>query len=186
MDGLPKNTALIVVDVQQGFDDPQWGIRNNPEAEQNIANLLKGWRTANRPIFHIRHKSLAPGSVLAADSPGGQVKREAASLPDEPVIFKRVHSGFIGTDLERRLREAGIETVVIAGITTDHCVSTTARMAADLDFKVYVVSDATVAFDRVGIDGTPLSAQTIHDVNLASLNGEFATVLTTSALLTTR
>ncbi|WP_198038498.1 isochorismatase family protein [Photobacterium angustum] len=50
-----KNPALIIIDVQKGFDDPYWGRRNNPEAESNITLLLSKWREKELPIVHIQH-----------------------------------------------------------------------------------------------------------------------------------
>ena len=102
---------------------------------------------------------------------------------DEPIITKRVHSAFIGTNLEQRLRDQDITQVVIVGLTTMHCVSTTSRMAGNLGFKTIVIGDATAAFERTGYDGQRFSAQTVHDVALAELHGEFATVMDTDSLL---
>jgi nicotinamidase-related amidase len=183
MQQLPANAALILVDVQQAFNDPSWGQRNNPDAEHNVAALLAGWRAAKRPLFHIQHRSQRPQSLFHPDAPGFQVKPEAQPLADEPVIYKNVNSSFIGTDLEQRLRTAGIGTVVICGITTDHCVSTTTRMAGNFGFEAFIVADATATFERTGPDGRHYSAQEMHATALASLHGEFATVVSTPAVL---
>lgn len=180
---FPHNTALILIDVQQGFDDPVWGTRNNPDAESNMARLLAAWRESGRPVIHVQHHSRHAGSPLHPDLPGSAIKGMVQPRPGEPLITKDVNSAFIGTDLEHQLREAGISTVVIVGLTTMHCVSTTARMAGNLDFETIVVSDATAAFDRTGYDGTHFSAETIHAVALAELHGEFATVIDTAAIL---
>jgi len=99
------------------------------------------------------------------------------------VIEKNANSAFIGTDLEQRLRERGIGVVVVTGLTTDHCVATTARMAGNLGFDTYVVSDATATFDREGPDGERYSAEQVHAINLASLHGEFARVISADELL---
>ncbi len=180
---LPPATALIVIDVQQAFDHPRWGLRNNPQAEANVSRLLSGWRASGRPVIHVRHRNTAPGQLFSEGEPGFEVKPEATAVEGEPVLYKRVNSGFIGTDLEQRLRAAGIGDVVLCGITTDHCVSTTTRMAGNLDFAAVIVSDATATFERTGPDGRHWSAEDMHDTALASLNGEFATIMTTDAVL---
>jgi len=183
MNTLHRNAALLIIDVQQGFDDARWGRRNNPQAEENITALLAAWRESGRPVFHTQHMSLTPGSPLASGAPGNQIKAIVEPRNGEPVIFKNVNSAFIGTDLEQQLRAAGIEQVVVTGLTTDHCVSTTARMAGNFGFDVLFVADATATFERIGPNGKHYTADVIHDVHLASLNGEFATVVTTSDLL---
>jgi len=183
---LPKNAALIIVDVQKGFDDPGWGRRNNPSAEENIAKLLDAWRRAGSPIYHIRHRSRLKDSPLNPASAGFEFKEIVKPLPDEQVIEKEVNSAFIGTDLEKRLHNRGIETVVIVGLTTDHCVSTTARMAGNLGFQTYVISDATATFDRNGPDGRHFDAEEMHAVSLASLNEEFAKIVETADILVER
>jgi nicotinamidase-related amidase len=180
--------ALILIDIQQGFDDPAWGLRNNAGAEANAARLLRAWRAAGLPRFHVRHASKLPTSPLSPTGPGFAFKPDAAPEPGEPEIVKSVNSGFIGTELEARLRAVGIERVVIAGLTTPHCVSTTARMAGNLGFETVVAGDACAAF--VPADGydwggglLPADPELVHAYALAHLNGEFATVLTTDVIL---
>lgn len=183
MESFPQHTALIIIDVQQGFDDPIWGQRNNLQAEPNIIRLLSAWRHTKRPIFHIQHTSLESASPLRADSAGHNFKEGMQPQNAEPVIQKHVNSAFIGTDLEARLRQNAIDTLVIVGLTTDHCVSTTTRMAGNLGFNTYVISDATATFDRTGYDGEWYSAENIHAISLASLHQEFATVVDTNTVL---
>lgn len=178
-----QNTVLLIIDVQKGFDEPIWGARNNPQAEDNIARLLGAWRKNGRPVFHIQHMSLSPTSPLYPSHPGNAIKDVLLPLAGEPLIQKNVNSAFIGTDLEQRLREIGCKSLVIVGLTTPHCVSTTTRMAGNLGFETYLVSDATAAFELTGHDGRKYSAQEIHDVTLATLSGEFATVVETDSLL---
>jgi len=101
----------------------------------------------------------------------------------ERLFQKHVNSAFIGTNLEDVLRRDEIETLVILGIVVDHCVSTTARMAANLGFKVIVAADATIAHERKSYDGRRFDAELVHAVSLASLHGEFATVELTEAIL---
>ncbi|MFD0694537.1 cysteine hydrolase family protein [Paenibacillus sp. GCM10027628] len=172
--------ALIVIDVQKAFEDPAWGSRNNPQAEGQIAFLLESWRKREMPIIYVRHVSrerFARGTV------GFEFKTEAMPLPGETVLEKTVNSAFIGTDLEQRLRELSCDTVVIVGLTTNHCVETTTRMAGNLGFTAYLVSDATATFDRVGPDGYVHKAEEIHRMTLANLHEEFATIVTTRELM---
>jgi nicotinamidase-related amidase len=181
---LSSNAALITIDVQKAWDDPILkDRRNNPDAERRMAELLAAWRRTGRPIFHVRHDSLLSDSLFRSDRPGNEIKDEVKPMGDEPVIGKNVNSAFIGTDLEERLRDAGIDEVVIVGMATDHCISTTARMAGNLGFKTVVVSDATATLDRVGADGKRYDAQLIHETSLASLNGMFAEVIDSKQLL---
>ena len=170
--------TLIAIDVQRAFDDPRWGERNNPDAEKQIASLLAAWRTAQAPVIHVRHRSLHPDGLFRG--PALEFKPGAEPLAGEIVIEKNVNSAFIGTDLEDRLRDGRIKTVVIAGLTTDHCCSTTARMAANLGFEVWFVSDATATFPRLAPGGRLFSATDMHESALASLVDEFADVIETS------
>ncbi len=178
-----RKTALLVIDVQKAFDDPSWGRRNNPDAESNIALLLSEWRKHELPIIHVRHCSVAPNSPLHPEHAGNEFKEEAQPLPEEKQFSKSVNSAFIGTELEKYLQEHDISSLVVVGLTTDHCVSTTTRMAANLGFNVTLIADATATFDREGHDGVMYSADEIHKINLASLNGEFCVVRSTREAL---
>ncbi|WP_435196603.1 cysteine hydrolase family protein [Natronomonas sp. EA1] len=175
-------TGLVLIDVQTGFDDPAWGTRNNPDAEAAIAALLAGFRAAGAPVFHVRHASTEEGSPLRPDGPGFAFKPEGEPEAGEPTFEKSVNSGFIGTGLEDALRNAGVERVVVCGFTTDHCVSTTTRMAENLGFEVAIVRDATATFGRE-LDGEAIDAETNHRVALAQLQGEFAEVVTVADVL---
>jgi len=176
-------SALLLVDFQEAFHDPGMGPRNNPQAEANAAQLLAGFRAAGKPVIHVRHDSIEPGSRLAPGAPGNAVMDFAAPLPGEAFVVKSVNSAFIGTTLKAVLREVGIHDLVIAGITTDHCVSTTTRMAANLGFSVTLAADACFTFDRTAPDGTVIPAQTVHDVELAILSGEFADIRSVDQIL---
>lgn len=180
---LPQSAALIIVDVQQAFLHPRWGQRNNPNAESNIARLLAAWRNAERPIRHVVHDLTEPDSLLRPGLPGNAIQPAAAPKTGEPVYRKHVNSAFIGTNLEKDLRQDGIDTLVIVGLTTNHCISTTARMAGNLGFKTYVVSDATATYDRAALDGTLRSAEAVHSAALSDLHQEFATVVDTAEIL---
>ncbi|HEY8004309.1 MAG TPA: cysteine hydrolase family protein [Phenylobacterium sp.] len=178
-----RQPALLLVDVQEGFDDPAWGPRNNPDAERRIAEILEAWRRAAAPVMHIHHASPAPDGLLRAGTAGHAPKPAARPAGDEPIYVKSVNSAFIGTTLEADLRRRGLDAVVIVGLTTNHCVSTTARMAANLGFATTVVSDATATFDRLGLDGRIRPAAEVHAAALSDLWREFAEIVDTETLL---
>ncbi|HEY8183712.1 MAG TPA: cysteine hydrolase family protein [Thermoanaerobaculia bacterium] len=176
--------ALLIIDVQKAIDDPSWGDdRNNPSAESNIARLLTRWREKGWPVFHIRHVSRDPQSTYRPGQPGAEFKAEVMPLAGERVIDKHTNSAFIGTTLERDLRARDITEVVITGVITNNSVEASARMAGNLGFTTFVVADATATFGRRDFAGQWRSAADVHAMSLANLQGEYATVLTTDALL---
>ena len=180
---LSSKSALILVDVQRGFAHPSWGERNNPRAEIQMARLLAAWRARGWPVLHVKHNSRNPSSPLHPSHDGNGFQDLVAPRPDETVIEKDVNSAFIGTNLESELRKRGATQLVLVGLTTPHCVSTTARMAGNLGFDTYVVSDATAAFEWRSHTGTRLMPEEVHFHALAALHGEFATVVTTSTIM---
>jgi nicotinamidase-related amidase len=178
------NAALILIDIQAGFhDESYWGARNNPDAEQNASKILNAWREKGLPVFHVKHNSTNPKSRLFPNQPGNELQSIVTPLSTEPVIEKNVNSAFIGTDLKERLDKQQIKSLVFVGLTTDHCVSTSVRMAGNFGFDVQLISDATATFDKVSHTGEKIPADIIHKANLASLHNEFATVITTQQLL---
>jgi nicotinamidase-related amidase len=183
MDDGNAVVALLLIDLQQGFDDSSWGRRNNPAAERNAARLLAAWRAGNRPLVHIQHRSTERGSPLRPGQPGVEFNPVVAPLDAEPIMAKTVNSAFIGTGLERYLRDHMVDRVVIVGLTTNHCVETTARMAGNLGFRPILVADATAAFDRRGPDGTTWPAETIHAISLANIHNEFGEIASTDEVL---
>lgn len=173
--------VVLPIDIQKGLDEyaERYAKRSNPEFEANTVRLFAAARAAHHPIIHIKHNSVEPGSFLRPDAPGNAFKPEAEPLPGEEVIEKTVNSAFIGTGLEQRLHVMGADHLLIFGLTTEHCVSTTTRMAGNLGFRVTLVGDATAAFETVTPAGETIDAETHHKVHLAALHGEFANVITT-------
>ncbi len=186
MNILSKNPALLLIDLQKGWAKTEhWGgNRNNPDAEIVAESLLELWREKNLPIFHIIHSSKDPNSELHASKSGYEMLDAFRPQEGEPLIIKQVNSGFIGTDLKEQLDQANIETLVIAGLTTNHCVSTTTRMAGNFGYEVFLVADATATFDRKGLNGEVFPAELVHQTALASLNEEFATVVNGQEIIT--
>lgn len=180
-----QKPALLLIDIQKGFEDETYwgGNRNNPEAESVAGKVLALWRNQKWPIFHVQHSSTNPKSRLHESNPGFAFQEIVAPLEGEPVIRKNVNSAFIGTDLKAQLEAQNIRILVIAGLTTNHCVSTTTRMAGNFGFEVYLLSDATATFDRKGVNGELFSSEVIHQTTLANLQDEFAQVIPSETLL---
>ncbi|WP_077799030.1 cysteine hydrolase family protein [Streptomyces sp. JHA26] len=184
---IAENAALVVVDVQKGFEELGfWGTRNNPAADDNIAALIDVWQSTGRPVVFVRHDSVKPGSPLRTGYDGNDFKeyveqRRGKGSGAELLITKSVNSAFLGTpDLGAWLREQGIAQVVLAGIQTNMCVETTARMGGNLGYDVLVAFDATYTFDLEGPFGWRQGADELARASAVSLHGGgFARVVTT-------
>ena len=180
---LPANAALILIDLQNAIDHPSWGQRNNPEAESNVASLLRAWRATCRPVYHIRHDSTELDSHYRPGQSGNHFKPEAQPAAGEIVIPKRTNSAFIGTGLETRLRQANQNLLVAAGVITNNSVEATVRMAGNLGFDTYLVEDATFTFGRRDWRGAWRTAEEVHAMSLANLDGEYCSVIRTAQIL---
>lgn len=185
MTSLFNQPALLVLDVQKGFDDPYWGKRSNPHAEENILKLLTEWRMRGWEIIYSQHLSLLPKSPLNYQNKlGVEFKETIKPLPGEVVFQKNVNNAFIGTKLETHLKDKQITSVVITGLSTQHCVSTTTRMSGNLGYQTFLVEDAIAAFEITDHNGNYHSAEDVQTLEVAALHKEFATIVKTNDLLT--
>ncbi|KAE9366633.1 Isochorismatase hydrolase [Stipitochalara longipes BDJ] len=196
-----QKTALLLIDIQDGLSHPTyWGpSRSNPSFESNITSLLPIYRklitsttspseASPHKIIHVAHGSKSVDSPLHPSKPGFAFQSFTTPLPHELVITKNVNSAFIGTNLEEVLRnhfEAKAGTLWVVGLTTDHCVSTSVRMAGNLGVcdgrdgekgEVILVGDATACWKKS--EEFPFDAETIHAVHVDSLK-EFASIAKT-------
>lgn len=173
---LPGNAVLLLVDLQRAVDDPCWGERNNPQAEQVVARLLACWRSQHRPICHVRHDSQQAGSTYRPGQPGHDFKPQALPQPDEWLLPKQTNSAFIGTDLQARLAAIDCTTLVVVGVATSNSVEATVRMAGNLGYTVYLVADGCFTFARRDWAGCWRTADEVHAMSLANLDGEYCRV----------
>jgi len=181
---LNKNSALLLVDIQKAFLEKDYPgiIRNNEDAEFICGKILKKWRTLNLPVIHVRHSSTNPESKLHKSKPGFEFNDYVIPLKTEMVLTKKVNSAFIGTNLEDILFKGNINTLVIVGMTTNHCISTTVRMSGNLGFNTYLISDSTACYNAKAMNGEVIDCNTIYNATLASLQEEFATVIDSKEL----
>lgn len=187
----PSRTALLVVDMQADFASPEgaagrWGLDLStvPDALAAAERLARAARAAKVPVL-FAGLFTSPGT----DSPawnermrrrGGDPDVEAALCREgapgsafvgpwpasgEIVIRKTRYSAFWNTDLDARLKALGVDTLVLAGLTTECCVADTARDAFNLDYHVFVVADACAAYEP----GLHAGALRILDLNTAIL-----------------
>ena len=181
---IKKNPALLLVDIQKAFLEKDYPglIRNNEHAEFICGKILKKWRTLDLPIIHVRHSSTNPESKLHNSRLGFEFNDYVTPLETEMVLTKEVNSAFIGTNLENILIKSHIDTLVIVGMTTNHCISTTVRMSGNLGFDTYLISDSTACYNTKGMNGEIIPCNTIYNSALASLQEEFATVIESKEL----
>ena len=174
-----SNRALIVIDVQKGFEEYDIkGERNNPDCEANIVKLIDAWRNKNLPIVYVKHNSKSETSVLRPNQPGNDFKDIITGTPDL-LVTKSVNSAFYGTpDLYKWLQENQIEAVAICGIQTNMCCETTARMSGNLGLDTWFILDATHTFAKT-FNGVKVSAEELARVTAVNLSGEFAEILST-------
>ena len=182
---LRTPAALVVIDFQRAFDDADhWGRRNNPDCERNVAALVAEWQRRGWPLIFVRHDSVEAGSPLRPGAPGNALRPELEGVEPDLLVAKQTNSAFFGEpDLKEWLDGRRLHTLVLAGITTNHCVETTARVAANLGYDIRFVLDATHTFDRTGPDGRTLTAEELAQATATSLHGEFAQIVSTSDLV---
>ena len=184
MEFITKNPALILVDIQKAFLDKDYPgkKRNNLNAEFICGQILKKWRNLGLKVIHVRHSSINPKSKLHKSMPGFEFNNYVKPKKDELVLTKNVNSAFIGTELDQTLKKLKIETLVIIGMTTNHCISSTVRMSGNLGYETYLISDSTACFNTMGIDGKEIDCELIYNLSLANLKGEFAEIINSKEL----
>lgn len=182
------DTALLLIDVQKGVHVlDHWGgptgRMNNPGCEDRLRALLDAFRAAGRQVAFTRHDSREPDSPLKFSLPTGDQLDGLDPAPGDIVVEKNVNSGFIGTDLDARLKAAGIRRLVVAGYFTNFCVETTVRMAGNMDYDTYLAHDACATCNRIDLHGADHDPELVHDMAVASMHGEFCTALPTERLI---
>jgi nicotinamidase-related amidase len=183
---ITPSTTLLIIDMQKAIDDPCWskeGPRNHPHAEAAALRLIDVWRAGRRPIYHVRHDSVEPLSTYRPGQPGNAFKTGFEPLPGEEMISKQTGSAFVATALAQKLRRRGQLELVVAGVITNNSVETTVRHAGALGFQVTLAEDACFTFARRDWRGVLRSAEEVHALSLANLQGEYCRVATVAEVL---
>tara|TARA_B100001057_G_C22640679_1_gene868119 strand:+ start:412 stop:981 length:570 start_codon:yes stop_codon:yes gene_type:complete len=184
MELINKNPALLLVDIQKAFlnKDYPGKKRNNNDAELICGKILQKWRELNLKIIHVRHSSTDTNSMLYESNPGFEFNDYVKPIRNELVLTKKVNSAFIGTGLNKILKKSKIKTLVVIGMTTNHCISTTVRMSGNLGYETYLISDSTACYNTIGLNGKEIDCEIIYEASIASLKDEFAKIINSNEL----
>ncbi len=169
--------ALLIVDVQNDyFTGGAMPLSNMDDAARQVSALLERFRQAGAPVYHVQHLATRPGSTFfVPDTEGCEIHPAAAPGAGEPVVVKHFPSAFRDTDLDERLRDAGIDKLVICGAMTHMCIDTTTRAAFDLGYACTVAADACATRD-LEFDGRQVAAADVQSAFMAALSMPFAAV----------
>lgn len=165
----PKNAALIVVDVQNDFVNPDGSAGKRGEdcsaalaMVPNLLQLIEEARRVGLTIVYIRtthsewtdtpswiyRSSQKSGlSTCREGSWGAEFYEGISPLPSERVVIKHRYSAFINTDLNTVLKARNIQSVLVCGVATNVCVETTARDAYMYDYYVTMIDDCSAAYE---------------------------------------
>ena len=159
-------TAVLVIDVQQGLCEGEGAAFDCPGTISRINQVTRKARQAGAPVVFIQHES--PAGYLEHGTPAWQLAHGLEVAPTDLRIRKTTPDSFLRTELESRLRQAGIEQLVVCGMHSEFCVDTTTRRALALGFPVVLVSDA-----HTSAGNTALTAQQViahHDATLTHIS----------------
>jgi nicotinamidase-related amidase len=170
-----RDACLVLIDLQYEYLAGPIALPDAKAAIANTARLLARARAAGTSIFHIAHKG-RPGGLFDRSAERGAIVAELTPQAGEPVIEKGLPNAFAGTDLQARLAATERKDIILAGLMTHMCVSSTARAGLDLGFRITVDADSCATRDLPDGRGGTIAAATIHDIALAELSDRFAII----------
>ncbi|MBO0752203.1 MAG: cysteine hydrolase [Bradyrhizobiaceae bacterium] len=170
-----SGATLLLIDFQNEYVGGPLGLPGAAGAVQRAARLLGRARDAGAPVVHVAHKGRA-GGLFDRDAERGQIIGALTPRAGETVIEKALPNAFAGTTLHAVLKEAGRNDVIIAGFMTHMCVSSTARAALDLGYRVTIDASACATRDLPDGRGSHVDADVVHKVALIELSDRFAVI----------
>lgn len=170
-----RDASLVLIDIQNEYQQGPIAVSDPSSAVGAAAHLLAAARRSGAPVFHVAHKG-RPGGLFDRQAERGQIVDELAPLEDEAVVEKALPNAFAGTNLEAMLDAAGRREVILAGFMTHMCVSSTARAALDLGYRITIDAASCGTRDLPDGRGGVIPAATIHEVALAELSDRFAII----------
>jgi nicotinamidase-related amidase len=170
--------ALLIIDIQRDyFPGGAYPLFEPEEAARTARRVLDAFRAQGEPVIHLQHVWDAPeAEFMRPGTDGVEIHPLVEPVDGEAVIEKAAPNGFIGTPLEQRLRDEGIDELVVGGMMSSMCVDATVRAAADLGFGVTVVHDACAA-PALEFGGREIDGASVHGAFMAALGDGYATVV---------
>ena len=170
-----REAVLVLIDLQNEYLAGPIALPDAVSAIANAGKLLARAREAGTPVIHIAHKG-RPGGLFDRTADRGAIVSALTPQPHEPVVEKGLPNAFAGTDLQARLAAIGRKDIILAGLMTHMCVSSTARAGLDLGFRITIDADSCATRDLPDGRGGAIAAATIHEVALAELSDRFAII----------
>ena len=170
-----KDACLVLIDMQNEYREGPIAVTGADQAVANAVQLLEAARAQGAPLFHIAHRGRA-GGLFDRDADRGQIVAPLSPLSGETVIEKQLPNAFSGTELAEQVKATGRSELILCGFMTHMCVSSTARAALDLGFRITVDASACATRDLPDGNGGVISAAVVHNVALAELSDRFAVI----------
>lgn len=170
-------STVVIIDAQNEYLDGNLALPGVKPALEAISRLLANARDAGAPIVHVAHKG-RPGGLFDREGHGGAIAEAARPAGGERIVEKPLPNAFAQTSLDAELKAIGRTSLVLAGFMTHMCVSSTARAALDLEYRVTVAGDAAATRDLPDPLGGVVSAEALHRAALAALGDRFAIITT--------
>jgi nicotinamidase-related amidase len=171
-----NNATLLIIDAQEEYRSGALQLPGLDAALEEIAQLLAAARKQGSAIVHIKHLGI-PDGLLDPRGPRGLHLPEAAPLPGEIIVEKRMPNAFNGTDLHERLQTLGHLDLIVCGFMTHSSVSSTVRATKDYGYRCTVVAAACATRDLPTLDGQVISAADMHRAEMIALADNFAVVV---------
>ncbi|MFE0014336.1 cysteine hydrolase family protein [Mesorhizobium sp. NPDC059054] len=179
----PARTALLVIDFQNEYFNGRMPIPNGEKALANARRLIERADAEGTTVYHVQHVAPAGSPVFAEDSETSAFHRDSQPAANHAILRKSSVSVFPTTDIDQRLKQSGIETLIITGLMTHACVAGAARDAVPLGYNVIVAEDACATRDLDTDNGQTIAHDTLHRAALASIDDTFGDILTTEQIL---
>lgn len=176
-------SALLVIDLQNEYFTGRMPIPDGAKALANTRELIKFADSHKMPVYHVQHVAPAGSAVFAIDGETVKFHPDMQPRAKDTVVQKSTVSVFASTDLDKLLKSAGIENLIISGLMTHACVAGAARDAAPLGYKVIVASDASATRDITRVNGDKVDKDALHKAALAEVEDTFGDVMTTAQIL---